>query len=466
MKPIRLHKLLRLIGISPKGYPNTLIKSVEDRVDRVAERTVIFHLKKTIELDTDRFQKVRSCFIITDQPFLKRQQLPRERLIFVTNVEQAYLAFIRYYRSQFQIPVVAVTGTCGKTTTKEMIKQALSHEYRVVATVRSKNNLRYNHRYLMAIDETTDVAVFEMAMTHPGNLITESEFFRPTIGVITMIGVDHLNQLKTMDHYIRAKGEMLAALNYEGTLILNQDDVHTQQNDFSPYRGKIITFSLKQKADFQATNIEYAESGMRFTLVHRGHRYPVYVPGLGTHQVANALAALAVLSELGMDLKKAIGYLSLFEPVPSHTALLKGWNGSIIIDDTWSSNPTSFQSALAVLGEKGKGKKKVAVIGRINYLGAHEKRSYHELGKRLVDAGIDYVVIADDKARPIGESAVYHGLDPSRYLFCPDRRELGDRLKKLLDEQTVLLMKVSMLDKSFRPVLDAITVKRQSENRK
>lgn len=459
MKPIRLHKVLSAIGVSTNQYPNTLIKHVSDRLDRFGERTVIFHLRKTVELDVRRFKALRSTYIVTDQPFLKKQQLPIERLIFVPNVEQAYLEFIRFYRSQFNIPVVAVTGTVGKTTTKEMIKQALSKEFNVVGTIRSKNNLRHNHRYLMSIDDTTDVAVFETAMTHAGNLIIESEFFRPTIGVMTTIGFDHLNQLKTMDHYTRAKGEMLAALNYEGTLILNNDDERIRMIDLSPFKGKIVTFGIKEKAEFQATDITFEENGMRFTLVYKDKAYPTYIPGLGVHQVSNALAALAALNELGMDLKKAIGYLSLFEPIRSHTALLKGINGSMIIDDTWSSNPTSLKSALAVLTEKGKDKVKIAVIGRINYLGDHEQRVYEQIGKMIVDHEVDYVIISDYAAKRIGESAIKHGLQPNRYLLLPNREELAGRLKRLLNSQAVVLMKVSMLDDSYRDILNEITEK-------
>lgn len=453
MKKLKLKDIKKVLGLPAGPEDEAEISHVSDDITKMRDGALVFHLNKAEEINQKRFENSR-CHVVTDQPLLKGTA-GAERVIFVPNVRKAYEKFAEYYRNLFNIPVIAVTGTCGKSTTKEMIAQVLAKRHRVVATESSKNALRFMNDYLMQIDENTEYAVFETAITHPGQLIYECEFFKPTVGIITTIGIDHLNWCKTLDNYIRTKGELLTGLG-RGTLIINRDDKNIAKLDMSRFEGRIVTFGIKKNADFRAEEIVYGEKGMHFTLVRGRRRHEVYVPGLGEHNVYNALAALAAIAVLKLDLEEAIGYLALYKPLRSHVEAKPGIKGSLILDDTWSSNPTSVEAALKVLREVGRGKKKVAALGQISYLGKHAEKYYERIARMLIRHRTDYLITKDRPSSSIANYALKHGMPPERVFKAKDDRDFREKLVALLDEKTVCLFKCSMLDKSSQDILSEI----------
>lgn len=455
MKKLALKEIKKVLGLPSGPEDEVIIEHVTNDITKMNDATVVFHLNKAEEMKVKKFEKFTSCYVVTDQPLLKGTG-GAERVLYVPNVKVAYDKFTTYYRSLFDIPVVAVTGTCGKTTTKEMIAQILRNKYQVVATESSKNALRFMNDYLMAIDDNTDFAVFETAITHPGNLIYECDFFKPTIGIITTIGIDHLNWCKTFDNYIRTKGELLTGLGKDGILIINRDNKHIRKLDFSNFKGKIITFGINKKADFQARDLVYDEKGMKFNLLYKNKYYPVYVPQFGEHNVYNALAALAAIVALKLDLNKAISHLARYRPIRSHTEIKKGIKGSLIIDDTWSSNPTSAEAALKVLKEIGRGKKKVAAFGQISYLGKYAEKYYEKIVKMLLRYQVDILITKDRASASIGNYAVKHGMDSKNVIKAKNDADFKEKLITLLDKNTVCLLKCSMLDKSSQNILESI----------
>jgi UDP-N-acetylmuramoyl-tripeptide--D-alanyl-D-alanine ligase len=452
LKPIKLSTICKELKIT-QPYVDVVFKHIDNHIKYINHDTLVFHMNRGTELNINKFEKLENCFIITDQPLINKYNHIKQRFLFVQDVEQAYRQIITYYRYLFDIPVVAITGTCGKTTTKEMIKQILEKKFNVVSTILNRNSLVCNNDYLFSIDDYTDYGVFETAVAAPGYLLAGCDYFKPTIGVITNIGIDHLSECKTLDNYIRAKGEMLAGLQYKGTLIINNDDENINQIDLSPYKGKIITFGIKDKADFYADEIEFNDSGMNFTLHHGGKRYSAYVPGLGNHSIYNALAAVAVLSELKFDLSEILEHLSHVKLIRSHLEVHKAYNGSTIIDDTWSSNPTSMKAALEVLGEKGKAKIKVAVLGKILYLGDYADAQYKEIGKMIHDYNIDYLITTDSSSKLIADYAIDYGLSSKNHIHCNDNHELKETLEKLLNKATMALFKVSMYNQRITDVM-------------
>ena len=453
MKKLKLKVIKTVLGLPPGPGDEAEIRHVTNDITKMANGTLVFHLNKAKALDAKRFEKL-DCYVVTDQPLLKGMG-GAERVLHVKNVRKAYDKFVRFYRGLFKIPVIAVTGTCGKSTTKEMIAQILASKHRVVATESSKNALRYMNDYLMRIDDATEFAVFETAITHPGQLIYECDFFKPTIGIITTIGIDHLNWCKTMDNYIRTKGELLTGLG-KGTLIINRDNKYIQRLDFSRFAGKIVTFGIKKEADFRAEDIAYAGDGMDFTLVFRNRRIRVHVPGLGEHNVYNALAALAAIRVLGLDLKEAVKALARYRPLRSHSEIRRGINGSVIIDDTWSSNPTSAEAALKVLKDVGAEKKKVAAFGRISYLGRHTRKYYERVARMVIALETDVLITKDSAAAAIADFALRLGMSPKNVIKAESDEDFKKKLSALLDENTVCLFKCSMLDGSSQEILSAI----------
>ena len=453
MKKLSLNEILTSINVDGRK-DDCLIEKVTDKIGGIDFNTVVFHLDKGREINNDRFLNVKNCFIITDQPLLKHYP-KSEYYIFVPDIKKAYAAFVHYYRSLFAITVIAVTGTCGKTTTKEMISQVLKTKHQVVHTLDSKNGLRYHHTYLTAIDEKTEFAVLETAITHPGHLIYTCDFFKPQIGIITNVGIDHLNWCNTNNNYLRTKGELLVGLNNQGTLIINNDDKNLKKLDMSRYCGQIITYGIINKADFRAKQITFEKDGMSFVLLYQNMRYPVFIPCYGIHNVENALAALAALTRVGLSVDEIIALLKQYQPVRSHVEIKKGLNHSLIIDDTWSSNPTSTQAALNTLKVLGEGKTKIAVIGKIAYLGRHESKSYELIAKMLLKSS-DIIVTSDPKSAEIGAFAHKLGFAQRRIINCFNPKELMTKLFPLLNEKTVVLFKMSMLDRENSAILTAL----------
>lgn len=158
-------------------------------------------------------------------------------IVKVDDMTSAYWKFVEYYRSQFKIPIVAITGTAGKTTTKEMVKHILSSDYEVVATHLSNNSRTELLQNLLRISEMTNAAVFETAVGAPGDVLGAGRYFKPSIGVITNIGSHHLNYCKTQEGYIEAKAEMLQIVG-KGTLIINADDINTKKSTFMVFKEK------------------------------------------------------------------------------------------------------------------------------------------------------------------------------------------------------------------------------------
>lgn len=458
MKILKLNEILSAINHQKVVSDAIKINYVSDDIKKMKNNSVIFHVNKAEEVDVKKLRALTNCFIITDQPILVDYFEIKDRFFFVNNIKEAYMMFIRFYRHLFKIPVVAVTGTCGKTTTKEMIAQALKLKHKVVHTISSKNALRFNNDYLMSFNDDTEFGVFETAITHPGNLTLECEIYRPTIGIITTIGIDHLNWCNTLDNYIRTKGEMLIGLGSKGTLIINHEDKNIKRLDMSNFTGEIITFGLKEGADWRASKIEYGKKGMHFDLIYKGKTYRAYIPCFGEHNVLNALASFCALYKLGYSIEEAITSLAQFKPIKSHTEIKQGLNQSIVIDDTWSSNPTSVKAALKVLSAKGKDKTKIAIIGKINYLGKHEENYYAAIAKMLVKYQINIIASLDKDAQKISEYAKLYGLKAEYWSFINDET-LIKKLKERLNEKTVVLFKFSMLDKSHQVVLDQVIVK-------
>ncbi|MGB8953740.1 MAG: Mur ligase family protein, partial [Tumebacillaceae bacterium] len=364
MKKIRSQAFLDLFA--DKKVKGSLPSKIRDVVDEPGnlgrERAVLFDRLKSV--DAKSLGKYGPCVIVTEDARIYEKAKGDVTVILVPDVEEAFWKFVSFYRQLFQIPVFAVTGTCGKTTTKEMITHILSKRHHVQATIRSKNSGRFHLPYLLGIDEETDAAVFEMGVAKPGDVLESSQYFRPTVGVVTNIGVDHLNEFASYGDYVKAKEEMLAGLGHEGTLVLNADDSNIATFDLTTYRGSILTFGLGEGADFVAKEIGAGWGGMEFTLVYQHLAHTLFVPGYGKHNVYNALAAIAAVYAVGIGIEEAGAALRSYQHLQGHMNVLSGMRGSLVIDDTWNSNPTSVETAIQVLCDLAKGRKKIVVLGR------------------------------------------------------------------------------------------------------
>jgi len=324
-----------------------------------------------------------------------------------------------------------------------MIKHILSRRYNICSTRNGNNALAFDFSYLLGINNTTEAAVFEMGVDCPGNLTYSCRHFKPQIRVLLNIGVYHILGCKTLEGYIKAKAELLDNLDpINGVLILNSDDENIKKIDVSKFK-QIIYFGVGKNAEYKASDIKADEDAIKFMLHHKGNSYKVYLPGLGKHNAYNAMAAIAAVSKIGIGIDEAIEALKTYKPMVMHLQLRKGPKNCTILDDNWNNTPPAMLAALDVLEDIGKTKVKIAVFGQMYNLGTGSlaDEQYREMGKKVVEVGVDILVIIGDIPKEIGRRALELGMAKDKVFFIEDGIEALDILNPYLNDEVVLLLK-------------------------
>ncbi|MGE7839897.1 Mur ligase family protein [Lysinibacillus sp. NPDC093712] len=459
MKPLSVKNLTAITaGKLLQGSDEVLIQYGAYRLKQVKKPyTALFTNKRIINWKS--LESLSPLVLVTDRLYSQHEIPQKVIIIQVENADEAYWKFVHYYRSQFEIPVIAITGTSGKTTTKEMIKHILSAEKEVAATTLSSNSRTASLQYLLSIDDETEVAVFETAVGSPGDVRNAGKYFKPTIGIITNIGAHHLNYCKTLDGYIQAKGEMVEIVNPAGSLIINAEDANIKKIDLSKFEGNIIKIGQHTSCDFKASHIRYVENGMQFTMHHKMKKYDVFVPGFGEHQVYNALAAIAAINELNVPISLAIKQLASFKKMKKQLQLFEGINNSLLIDDTWSLTTTSLEAALKVLNSIGEGRKKIAVIGTITDLGSWGYIIHEQAGELINRIGVDVLITIGEHARIMADHAVKLGFSDPVYTF-KNSTLVYKLLHEIVDENTIVLIKGDMYSKQISDLAADLKIKK------
>ncbi len=351
-----------------------------------------------------------------------------------------------------------MTGTCGKTTTKEMVRHILSQKLNVTATYKSYNAQYHHLSYLLDINDETQATVIEMGVAYPGDLITACRYFKPQVGIITNIGIDHLNAFDSQEDYIKGKAEFIEGLDYKGTLVINADDDNIKTIDFSKFKGNLVKYGFDESSQFKIIQIKQYETGLGFVLLNAGVNYNFFVPGYGDFIVKNAVAAIAAANAVGFNVKEAGEALRTFHNVERHFEVKKGINGGSVIDETWSTNPTSAAEALKVLKILSKGKKIIAVLSNMSLLGKQSAYYHAKIGKETAKMGVDELIIIGEDAQEIGLGALSGGMAPAHVHFCTNSKEVLEVLYKVMDKNSTTLIKTTMLA-SYKDIVDKITIK-------
>ena len=457
MKTLKLSDFIgKINGKLLQGNPDDEIRKIVKKVNNLSEKSLYFHSSKTAIRADSLLGKTNYTIVTEDQGLLSSVD-GTANVILVTNSKDSYWRFIDYYRNQFQIPVIGVTGTCGKTTTKDMIKHILNQTMKVHSTLFSQNGLHLNLHYLLGLNEQTEAAVFEMGVAYPGNIKNSGKYFKPTIGIITNIGEAHLEGCRTLGNYIRAKGEMLDVLSDEGILCINADDQNIKTLPIASFKGRVLSFGKDPAAEYRAENIQFENNRMLYTLHVENYEYRVSIPGYGEHNVYNSLAALASTTVLGIPIEEAIQRLSTFRTMERHVKIYSGAGNITVIDDTWSCNPSSVKSAIDVLKKTSDGKTEVLVLGKMQRLGNQVNKQHIQMGKTIIDVGgVNHLITVGASARLTGESAITLGMSPDKVHSVMNAKELEAKLAEIRKEDMMILFKMSLgkMDPSFRRVVE------------
>ena len=358
--------------------------------------------------------------------------------IYVENTHEALLKLACFYRSQFEIPVVGLTGSVGKTSTKDMIHCVMSSQFETLKTQGNLNNNIGMPLTLLKLDEKTEAAVIEMGMNHKGEISRLTKTLHPTIGVITNVGVAHIENLGSRENILAAKLEILDGLDKGSPLIINVDNDMLRTVERDDY--KIITYGIANKdADIVATNIETNEESVKFTVDAFGQTADVFVPIAGNHNIYNALAAIAVGHVLNIPLEKSVKSLENYVPSGMRQKVVKQ-NEITRIVDCYNSNPDSCIAAIDVL--RGiKGKRKIAVLGDMLELGSFSAQSHADVGYFAASRNIDVLFTYGEEALNIADAAKKGGIENVRsYRECI---ALAKAISEEIREGDVILFKAS-----------------------
>lgn len=356
----------------------------------------------------------------------------------------AYQQLAAYHRSKFHVPVVAVTGSNGKTTTKEMVASVMARRWKILKTEGNLNNRLGVPQTLFRLNPRHQGAVIELGVDNLGQTTSLCEMARPTMGIITNIGPDHLEFFGSMDASAQAKAELLDVLPVEGAVILNADDSYY---DYLAARARcrVVSFGFSEKADVRATNIKSdGRNGTIFHLQLPGKIRPtiVRIQVQGAHNVTNALAAGAVGALLGLPGATIAQGLSRFRPAAMRSQVLVSRGVKLIID-CYNANPASMKAAVELLAQAGENQRTIAVLGDMLELGPNAAQMHEEVGEFVARQGIDRLVVCGSLGRNLARGATQAGLDRACIAEVPDAQAAVVAVKAIVKPGDVVLIKAS-----------------------
>jgi len=349
----------------------------------------------------------------------------------------------RAKRRQYGIPVVAITGSNGKTTTKELISACLETTFPVLKTKGNLNNLIGLPLTLLDLTDKEKIAVLEMGMNVPGEIQRLTEIAEPDVGLITNIEKVHLEGLGTLERLKQEKGALFRWMRRDGTILVNQDDPNVVDLAQS-FPGQKITFGIKNPAEVMAKEIHLRGSeGTSFTLIFEREVLKVNLRLLGKHFIANALSAVAVASLFGVEIRKIKGALEEFQPFPMRMEVIPLRTGGTLVNDSYNANPKSMEMALETLAEVRGQARGLVVLGDMLELGEFAEEAHREIGRKVQALSMDFLLALGEWAPVVVESAVRQGFPSERAKVVEDHSEAISVLKKVMREGDWILIKGS-----------------------
>lgn len=332
--------------------------------------------------------------------------------------------------------VVAVTGSAGKTGTKDIIATLLQTRFRVGKTIGNFNNHLGLPLSILRLPAEAEIAVLEMGMNHAGEIRQLAHIARPQIGVVTNVGYAHVEAFSGIEGVAAAKRELIEELPENGLAVLNADDERVKRFG-AQHRGPTLTYGVAEDAQIRATDVDLGVDGSSFRVL--GVAFRTQLRGL--HSLQNILAGLAVADALGIDLADLTEAVAKLEPAKMRGERFK--RGAItILDDSYNSNPEAARSMIDVLRQE-KAARRIAVLGEMLELGAKAEILHREVGAYAAQARVDAVIGVGGAAEFIAQEAVKGGLDARDAFFFENAEEAGDFLRAFLRPGDAVLFKGS-----------------------
>lgn len=380
--------------------------------------------------------------IVVSNPEKATAAEPAGAVIQVKNTLEALQNLAGRYRQLFDIPIVAVTGSVGKTTTKDILAECLAPLFKTLKTLGNFNNEIGLPLTLMNLEREHGAAVVEMGMSAPGEIAHLAEIVRPTYAIITNVEPVHLESMGSLENIALAKCEVLNFIAPDKFALINGDNellLHTAANFTTPqYR-----FGYNQNCDIQILKVETVSAGINVTIKLMGKSDTFYFPVPAKKLALNLAAAVAVAYLMGVSLEKIKESLVNYRPSGDRLNIMTLSAGGLVINDTYNANPVSMMAALEVCKDLSAGRRAIAVLGDMFELGDYEVEGHMQVGEKAAELNLDMLVTIGERAAYIGQGAILDGMPADRVIHFKSQEESLPWLKTWVGPHEVVLFKAS-----------------------
>ena len=390
----------------------------------------------------EAFKNGADSVIVQDIEFSNEElkEYDNKTIIKVADTMQTLYKIASYKREINNIPVVAITGSVGKTSTKDMIASVVSQKYKTLKTIgNNNNNIGLPFTILRLKDE--EIMILEMGMNHFGEIHLLSKIAKPNICVVTNIGTSHIGNLGSKENILKAKLEILDGAD-NPTIIINNDDklLHKWYLENKDDR-KIITYGIENESDIMAKNMILKQDKSTYKCDINGKEINVEVPIAGRHFVLNSLCATTVGITLNIDINKIINGIKNVELTKKRMDI-KEINGIKVINDAYNASPEAMKASLNYLASF-KDNRKIAVLGDMFELGKYSKKLHKLVGEYVCENNIEILVCAGENAKLIADEALKKGMKKEKVFYLEEKDKILELLRKITKSGDVVLFKAS-----------------------
>ncbi len=383
-----------------------------------------------------------------DEEYLRRNN---KSIILVKDTIKALGDLAKYKRDTFTNPVIAITGSAGKTSTKDIVYSVLKEKYNAHKTIGNQNNHIGLPLTVLALDSKTEVLVLEMGMNHLGEIRYLTNIAKPDVAIITNVGTAHIGNLGSRENILKAKLEILEGLKPGGTVIINNDnDLLHEWYLENKDEYKVITIGINNPSDYLATDIDCGEDGSTFKCQNIVYKVPVG----GEQFIYNALVAIAVANIFAVETENVQKGILNFELSSNRMHIINNESTNItIIDDSYNANYDSMSYAIKYLSSLNG--RLIAVLGTMNELGEYSQDLHRKLGKLVYEEKIDVLITVGNDAKYINEEAINEGFDARKSYHFDNNNDAINLLKEILKNGDDVLVKASN-SLNFKDIVEAI----------
>ncbi len=422
------------------GYPDDIEISSISTDTRTIEKGAVFVALKGKNFDGHDYAKkameLGAAAVVTERA------IEGAKCIIVDSTQTALLEIASYYRDKFNIRLIGITGSVGKTTTKEFVSLIMSKKYKTLKTQKNFNNEIGLPMTLFNLTSEHEAAVIEMGMSNFGEISRLSLTAKPNLCLITNIGYSHIENLGSQENILKAKMEILDGADENAPLILSKDDKFLKDIGNRENR-KIVYYSVSDtSADVYASDIQTKSDKIEFNINSDGKSYKAVINCLGEHNVKNALAAFCVGREYDIRPEDMVEAIGEFTP-DGIRQKVSDINGVKIIADCYNSSPDSAKSALHMLSQIDTQGRKIAVLGDMLELGQLSRELHKAVGEAVCSEGIDLLLCYGEMSKYYIKGAVKRGFAQEKAMMFDSKEELSRYLKSVIKENDAVLFKAS-----------------------